>query len=151
MENKKANEEEKKEPVAKAAAVSDTKESKFQSAVKTTKKFTIRAIIIILIATIGGFWIYSTMNFSEGNRAGRVVKLSKKGVMFKTWEGQMNFEDNQEFWAFSVEGSQEQVRANIDQAMEENKRVKLHYKEKYITFPWRGDTKYLIYKVEILQ
>lgn len=151
MENKKANEKEKKEAVAKAAAVSDTKESKFQSAVKTTKKFTIRAIIIILIAAIGGFWIYSSMNYSKGSRAGRVVKLSEKGVLFKTWEGQMNFEDNQKFWEFSIQGSQEQVRTNIDQAMEENKRVKLHYKEKYITFPWRGDTKYLIYKVEILQ
>ncbi len=143
--------EEEKEPIKAAAAASDTKESKFESAVKKTKKFTIRAIIIILLVTIAGFWIYSTMNFSEGNRAGRVVKLSKKGVVFKTWEGQMNFEDNQEFWAFSVEGSQEQVRTNIDEAMEQNKRVKLYYKEKYITFPWRGDTKYLVYKVELLK
>lgn len=149
MENKKANEKA-KEPVSKSAATSEVKESKFQSAVKTTKKFTIRAIIIILVAVIGGFLIYANMNYSKGNRAGKVVKLSEKGVLFKTWEGQMNFEDNQEFWRFSVRGSADEVRQNIDKAMEENKRVKLHYEEKYVTFPWRGDTEYLVYEVEIL-
>ena len=39
MENNKADEKEKKEPIA-AAASSDTKESKFQSAMKKTKRFT---------------------------------------------------------------------------------------------------------------
>ena len=65
MENNKADEKEKKEPIA-AAASSDTKESKFQSAMKKTKRFTLRAILIILVATIAGFWIYSTMNYSKG-------------------------------------------------------------------------------------
>ena len=30
----------------------------------------------------------------------------------------------------------------------EGKNVKLHYKEKENTFPWQGDTDYLVYKVE---
>ena len=94
--------------------------------------------------------IYANINFSEGDRVGKVVKVSKKGVMFKTWEGELNFGDNKELWEFSIKKSQEQVRVNIEESVENNKRVRLHYKEKYITFPWRGDTKYLVYKVEIL-
>ena len=71
--------------------------------------------------------------------------------MFKTWEGELQQEDNPDKWEFSIKGSQDQVRINIEEAVENNKRVKLHYKEKYITFPWRGDTKYLVHQVEILK
>jgi uncharacterized protein YxeA len=112
---------------------------------------TIRLILGAVILTISGFLIYANMNFSEGNRVGNVVKISEKGVLFKTWEGQLSYGDNKEMWDFSIPKSQEQVRLNIDDANENNKRVKLYYKEKYITFPWRGDTKYLVYKVEILK
>jgi uncharacterized protein YxeA len=128
-----------------------TFKEKVSSGVKTAKKVTIRLILGAVILTISGFLIYANMNFSEGNRVGNVVKISEKGVLFKTWEGQLSYGDNKEMWDFSIPKSQEQVRLNIDDANENNKRVKLYYKEKYITFPWRGDTKYLVYKVEILK
>ena len=128
-----------------------TFKDKVSSGLKTAKKVTIRAIIAAIILAIGGFAIYANMNFSEGDRVGKVVKVSKKGVLFKTWEGQLSYGDNKEMWDFSIPSSQEQVRINIDDASENNKRVKLYYKEKYITFPWRGDTKYIVYKVEVLQ
>lgn len=128
-----------------------TFKDKMASGVKTAKKVTIRVIIASIIIAISGFLIYANINYSEGTRVGKVVKISKKGVAFKTWEGQLNFGDNKELWEFSISSSQEQVRVNIDDANEANKRVKLFYKEKYITFPWRGDTRYLVYKVEILE
>lgn len=128
-----------------------TFKDKMASGVKTAKKVTTRIIIAAIILAIGGFLIYSNINYSTGNRVGKVVKISKKGVMFKTWEGELQQEDNPEKWAFSIRGSQEQVRENIDDAIEANKRVKLYYKQKYIVLPWRGDTDYLIYKVEVLE
>lgn len=128
-----------------------TLRDKMASGVQTAKKVTTRIIIAAIFLAISGFLVYANINFSEGNRVGKVVKLSKKGVMFKTWEGELQQEDNPDKWEFSIQGSQEQVRTNIDEAIEANKRVKLFYKEKYITFPWRGDTKYLIYKVEVLE
>lgn len=128
-----------------------TFKDKVSSGVKTAKKVTIRIIIAAIILAIGGFAIYANMNYSEGDRVGKVVKVSKKGVFFKTWEGQLSYGDNKEMWEFSIPSSQEQVRINIDDASENNKRVKLYYKEKYITFPWRGDTKYIVYKVEVLK
>ncbi|MFT5832522.1 MAG: hypothetical protein ACI97N_000133 [Cognaticolwellia sp.] len=128
-----------------------TFKDKVSSGVKTAKKVTIRIIIAAIILAIGGFAIYANMNYSEGDRVGKVVKVSKRGVFFKTWEGQLSYGDNKEMWEFSIPSSQEQVRINIDDASENNKRVKLYYKEKYITFPWRGDTKYIVYKVEVLK
>lgn len=128
-----------------------TFKDKMASGVKTAKKITTRIIIAAILLSIAGFLVYANMNFSEGTRVGKVVKISKKGVMFKTWEGQLNYGDNKELWEFSISSSQEQVRANIDDANKANKRVELFYKEKYITFPWRGDTKYLVYKVEVLE
>jgi uncharacterized protein YxeA len=128
-----------------------TLKEKVSSGVKTAKKVTLRIILAAVILAISGFLIYANINFSEGNRVGSVVKISEKGVLFKTWEGQLNYGDNKEMWDFSIPKSQEQVRLSIDNANEDNKRVKLYYKEKYITFPWRGDTEYLVYKVEILK
>lgn len=124
---------------------------KVSSGLSTAKKITFRIIIASILLAIGAFLIYANMNFSEGDRVGNVVKVSKKGVLFKTWEGQLSYGDNKEMWEFSIPKSQEQVRINIAEGMEVNKRVKLFYKEKYITFPWRGDTKYIVYKVEILK
>ena len=100
-------------------------------------------------------------NFSTGSRAGQVMKLSKKGLLFQTWEGQMdmggistNLANNNSaissVWEFSVDGRQEQVIELINRAKNTGQRVNLHYKEKLYTLPWRGDTKYFITKVEFV-
>ena len=88
-----------------------------------------------------------------------VIKISSKGMMFKTWEGQLNlgaYTNEGEgapttIWEFSVPSSNDQVLEDINTSIDNGKRVKLHYKEKLMTLPWRGDTKYLIYKVDILE
>jgi len=128
-----------------------TFKDKMAAGVKTAKRVTTRIIIAAIIIAVGGFLVYANINYSQGTRVGKVVKISKKGVIFKTWEGQLNYGDNKDLWEFSISNSQEQVRVNIDDANKADKRVELFYKEKYITFPWRGDTKYLVYKVEILE
>ena len=128
-----------------------TFKDKMAAGVKTAKRVTTRIIIAAIIIAVGGFLVYANINYSQGTRVGKVVKISKKGVIFKTWEGQLNYGDNKDLWEFSISNSQEQVRVNIDDANKADKRVELFYKEKYVAFPWRGDTKYLVYKVEILE
>ena len=111
-----------------------TLKEKVSSGVKTAKKVTLRIILAAVILAISGFLIYANINFSEGNRVGSVVKISEKGVLFKTWEGQLNYGDNKEMWDFSIPKSQEQVRLSIDNANEDNKRVKLYYKKNISLF-----------------
>ncbi|HXV80625.1 MAG TPA: hypothetical protein VEG60_12165 [Candidatus Binatia bacterium] len=50
----------------------------------------IRGILVgIAILVFGYFWVVLNWNYSSGERAGWVQKLSKKGWLCKTWEGEM--------------------------------------------------------------
>lgn len=97
-------------------------------------------------------------NFSSGFRVGVPVKLSKKGVLVKTFEGQLNIggltSGEQGViptqWDFTVPNSNDMALKRIESAMEKGVRAKLYYKEKYIKLPWRGDTKYFVYQVELM-
>ena len=87
------------------------------------------------------------ITYSEGYRAGKLVKFSHKGVLFKTWEGEISqgVSDAQTF-TFSVEDNEKQVIQKLQDL--QGKDVKLTYKERFGTFPWLGDTKYFVIKVE---
>ncbi len=111
---------------------------------------------------IAGVTIYLIVlyqaNYSTGFRAGIPAKLSKRGVLFKTWEGQLVTGVLQEnaggginnTWDFSILNSADSVQIKIEEAIAFDKRVKLYYNEKYRVLFWRGDTPYFVYKVEIL-
>ncbi|MCO4819628.1 MAG: 6-phosphogluconate dehydrogenase [Bacteroidetes bacterium] len=111
-------------------------------------------ITIAVSTLIFTFVIY--VNFSEGKRAGELIKMSKKGVMFKTYEGQLNTggfsEGNGDItssiWHFSVKSSNDEVLQDIDNAIDGGYRVKLYYEEKYMNVFFLGDTKYFVTKVE---
>ena len=125
---------------------------------KKVKKGALLTFVGIALVAILSFVVYANFTFSEGSRNGTVIKLSSKGMMFKTYEGQLNVgayirEGNgapTTIWEFSVPEGNQEVLEQINEAIDKGRRVKLHYKEKLMTLPWRGDTKYLIFKVEIL-
>lgn len=115
------------------------------------------------LIVLGGLFILFFLfayyaNFSSGFRVGVPVKLSKKGVLVKTNEGQLNIggltSGEQGViptqWDFTVSNSNDIAFQRIEQAMEKGVRAKLYYKEKYIKLPWRGDTKYFVYQVELM-
>jgi len=117
-------------------------------------KRTILGIILIGFATMAYFYFGT---YSEGVRSGVVVKVSKKGFLFKTYEGQLNLltfgasrSQNMvaETFDFSVPTNEAEVIKILEEVSLSGERVSLHYVEKFMTFPWRGDTKYLIIKVE---
>lgn len=118
-------------------------------------KFSLLAIVLIILV-IGYFFLFG--DYSKGFRAGTVIKLSEKGIVFKTYEGQLNMgmvvTDNaaasatNNLWSFSVEKNPELIKS-LENAMLSGHRVKLNYKEKYLGFPWVGDTKYVVYGVEV--
>lgn len=110
------------------------------------KFFGILSLILIVVAILYYVVIYY-VSYSEGYRAGDLVKFSHKGLVFKTWEGELSVgvSDAQRF-IFSVEPKEKEI---IQQLIDmQGKKVKLTYKERFGTFPWLGDTKYYIVKVE---
>ena len=116
------------------------------------------AIVLLLLAIIV-FLFLNLANYSSGFRAGVPTKLSKKGIIIKTYEGTMNIgglTNTSEgtiptTWDFTVKKSADSVITKINKAILEGHRVKLMYDEKYVRFFWLGDTKYFVYDVEVLQ
>ena len=111
-------------------------------------------LIVLLLAIAGGagyVWV-SGWTYSDGTRAGNLIKISKKGVMFKTYEGQLNlggFQQNSDgisgnIWEFSVRDRE--VYGQLQSL--QGKQVKLYYKERYKAMPWQGKTNYFVYRVE---
>src|SRR3990167_5491228 len=44
---------------------------------------------LLLLAAVGWVWLTLNWSYSEGERAGYVQKLSHKGWLCKTWEGEI--------------------------------------------------------------
>jgi len=110
-------------------------------------KLLIKSIIVILLIVIGYFVFIYFVPYSEGVRAGELVKFSKKGIMFKTWEGEISQGVSEaQIFKFSVEKDEKQVIEDLNKYQGEL--VKLSYIERYQSFFWLGDTKYFITKVE---
>jgi hypothetical protein len=114
---------------------------------------------LIVVGMLLGVGYYFQGNYSEGDRAGTIIKLSRKGLVFKTFEGELNLgmgiHDGSSniaisnIWPFSVSASDTATLRQLDSAMMSGKRAKVHYREKFVTVPWRGDTKYQVYMVEV--
>ena len=123
------------------------------------KKILFKLSLIVVVLLIAVFLFFNFANFSSGYRAGVPIKVSRKGVLFKTWEGQLNIggltnSDQGAIpttWEFSIDSDNVEVREKIEEAITKGKRVKLSYEEKFVKFFWKGDTKYFAKEVEILE
>jgi hypothetical protein len=126
---------------------------------RTLKKVFRTILILVVVVGIALFSFYYWGVYDEGVRAGTVLRISKKGMLFKTYEGQLNLETFgalrgaspiMEAFDFSVEPGEKELVEELQQVALTGERVNLHYKKRYLTFPWRGDTKYFITRVERL-
>ena len=113
-------------------------------------------IVFFLLFGIGCYYLFG--HFSDGYRGGTLIKLSRKGVIFKSLEGQLNigtFLDNGKdkpmspIWDFSV-NNDPKLFDILNQAILSNRRVKLHYNEMFVKLPCRGETNYIVEEVEIV-
>lgn len=111
------------------------------------KKFLFGFIGILIASVVLYFTVVYYLTYSEGYRSGQLVKVSYKGLVFKTWEGQLSqgVSDSQVF-RFSIEDKEERVIKLLQDYQGSD--VRLRFKERYSTFAWWGDTKYFVIDVE---
>lgn len=100
------------------------------------------AIIVVMALWT---WLTLTWTYADGERAGYVQKLSKKGWICKTWEGEMAMVTMPgtvaEKFYFTV--PDDTVANRINTSVGE--RVALHYEEhKWIPFSCFGDTGHFV-------
>jgi hypothetical protein len=113
-------------------------------------------LILILVAAgllfAAYIWAMLSWSYSSGERAGWVQKLSNKGYMCKTWEGEMALVSlpgsMPEKFIFTVwdDNTAEKVHAVM------GKRVSLHY-EQHIWLPTScfGETEYFVTDVKVIE
>lgn len=108
--------------------------------------------------------------YSDGERVGTIQKFSTKGLVAKTWEGEMllgglrrksNTDGNgntttsmvANIWMFTVEDPA--LIAKVQQLMESGTSVRAHYRQEIMGSPFRTETgifgPYFLTKVEAAQ
>ena len=122
------------------------------------KKFLLILIISIIVLFAGWFWWKFYFTYSEGERSGLLQKFSRKGNIFKTYEGELVLNSltangtiapySTEKFYFSV--SNDSLGQRITDDAYEGKRVVIHYNQKNGSLPWRGDTEYIVDSVRLL-
>jgi hypothetical protein len=115
---------------------------------KMKKIFYLFAIFLFII--LGGlvYWKYF-FTYSEGSRVGLLQKFSRKGTIFKTYEGEMilssvtggnNVVIASEKFLFSV--SDKDLAVCLDSL--QGRDVVVYYKQKKNALIWKGDTPYYV-------
>jgi hypothetical protein len=112
--------------------------------------------LAVLASAVGGvaLWVLATLKFSysSGDRIGYVQKLSRRGWVCRTWEGELAMSPVPgavpTIFAFTVPDAAVAKRV----AELEGKKVALHYEEKKgVPSSCFGDTHYFITDVRVLQ
>jgi len=136
----------------------ENQESFGHKAKRKVRNFFRWAGVILLLLMIGIGLFVSYVPYSEGVRAGTVIKVSKRGVVFKTYEGQLELEafgaakdkNNLFNQAFLFSVRDESVVKQLEAVSLTGERVNLRYQEKYLPMPFLGETKYFVVGVERL-
>jgi len=117
------------------------------------KRF-LRWLLFICILIFGVFfWWKYYFTYSDGNRTGLLQKLSRKGTIFKTYEGEMVLSSIASTNNVALASEKFYFSVAIDSVAKklqvyEGKNVKVHYLQKNGTLLWRGDTEYIVDEVE---
>lgn len=106
-----------------------------------------RTLITILACILGLFVLFFAfayfVPYSEGTRAGELIKFSYKGVVVKTWEGQISQGiSGAQIFDFTVLDNKPEVIEKLKAY--QGSYVKLEYVERFTTFFFWGDTKYFV-------
>ena len=109
--------------------------------------------LILLLVLVFFFWWKYFYTYSDGYRTGLVQKLSHKGNLFKTYEGELVLSSiastnsvtlaSEKFY-FSV--SNDSIAKLLENF--EGKQAKLHYEQKNGKLFWRGESEYMVDAVE---
>lgn len=113
------------------------------------KKFLTYFVLIIIL--IGGIWFawHFYWVFGEGVKAGQLNNFTKKGYIFKTYEGkliQAGFQGGTPGAVQSNEFRFSVVSESVADKLMRNsgKEFELHYKEYKGALPWRGTSEFVV-------
>jgi hypothetical protein len=118
-------------------------------------KWKVTAVLFLVVLPLAAFALWVTIalsfSYSRGERAGFVQKLSNKGWVCKTWEGELALANGPnvmpEMFQFTVRDDKvaEQINASL------GKQVKLTY-EQHVGVPTKcfGETEYFVNDIQVI-
>ena len=118
---------------------------------RTATKLFFMFIALLALAVVGYTWFTLSFTYSSGERAGFMQKLSKKGWVCKTWEGELSLVAlpgaAPEKFEFTVRD--DAVAARINAAV--GQRVALTYEQhKGIPTSCFGETEYFVTGIRVI-
>ena len=110
-----------------------------------------KVLFIILGSLLALYLLYFAfvyfVPYSEGTRAGELIKFSHRGIVIKTWEGEISQGiSGAQIFSFSVLDKDAEVIEKLKEF--QGNYVKVTYIERFTSFAIWGDTKYFITDVE---
>ena len=110
-----------------------------------------KILFIILGSLVAIFLIYYAfvyfVPYSEGTRAGELIQFSHRGVVVKTWEGEISQGiSGAQIFSFSVLDKDAEVIEKLKEY--QGTFVKVSYVERYASFIIWGETKFFVTNVE---
>lgn len=133
---------------AQATSLPPKKKSRF-------KKF---AFIFLLVLICIGFIYYFIcgMSYSDGTRSGILTKVSRKGFIFKTYEGELNIGGVNQgegtimpLTIFKFSTTKKQIYDSLE--VYQGRKVVLKYRQVIKNFFWQGDTDYFVDHVSLVK
>ena len=115
---------------------------------RKVRKFLLIALAVAFTAGLVYYFICG-MAYSEGTRSGVLVKISRKGYLFKTYEGELNvggFDQGEgtilpsSIFLFSV--ADRKTYQQLEKM--QGHKIVVRYKEVIHNFFWQGDTDYFV-------
>jgi|SRR3989344_6646460 len=107
------------------------------------------------------FWgiIGVNLDYSSGERVGRIVKISERGLIWKSSEIELVIAQESGFmttyvWEFSIDRNdpnEEVLKEALQEAFYSGKLVRIKYEQKAGHVPWRGKTSYFIKSITFLE
>jgi amino acid transporter len=127
-----------------AASIDSVKKQTWKD--RFRRNFRTFLLIVFLVLAFCIYWFFFN-SYSKGERTGVLIKISYKGNIFKTNEGEMWLScrqmTNPEKFYFSVKSdSIATLLKNL-----QDQCVQLSYTQYRASLPWRGDTRYIITSV----
>ncbi len=125
---------------------------------KKKGKFKRFALIISLILIIIWFIYYFIcgMTYSDGSRSGVLFKVSRKGFLFKTYEGELNIGGVNQgegtimpLTIFKFSTTKKQIYDSLE--IYQGRRVVVKYRQVIKNFFWQGETDYFVDHVSLVK
>lgn len=115
----------------------------------SVRKILVIVFLVLFVGIAFFVWWNYYYTYSDGNRYGLLQKFSRRGNLFKTYEGEMILSSvrvnqnvpiaSEKFFFTVLDKKVAQQISNL-----QGRYVTIHYEEKKSTAFWRGDSRYIV-------